>query len=403
MRGAFFLATNLEEISGLMAAGLVCDALVARGGAALTKTAPPGVRVIERETGRRSETISVLVGKDRALLHRAIKPGRFIWTFRPYPWTDDIPLLGARKLVWDHPHYLAWTSKLHQTRLLMEHGDEVLRAAIDEKIKTLDLRYVSFAEGPPDTLEPRLYFKDQSHGGQGVYAAPDVFLNATREALCRSELRFDPHIPVSQVAFVVKGQSLCYPPSVMIIAKNQDVLDYRGSDFTAVNEFLSEFVIKRITAITSAVGRALSRAGYQGVFNCDYLVDGDTVLFGEVNVRNSGCSFMIERWLADDGSCEEEGLSRSPTYCAFFAAIHGQMPEAALPILDQVWWTPDQQTDLGAFVFHRAPPPPHLSDHPDAPPAQSDLSGSDLTMIQIEAGRVVRTPQAPTRLAPAFS
>lgn len=64
---------------------------------------------------------------------------------------------------------------------------------------------------------------------------------------------------------------------------------YCGNDFAAIRD-LAPSVLDEIAETTQRVGRWLLKQGYVGAFGVDYLIDGPTVYFTELNARLQGSS-----------------------------------------------------------------------------------------------------------------
>ncbi|MDR1443094.1 MAG: ATP-grasp domain-containing protein [Bifidobacteriaceae bacterium] len=83
-------------------------------------------------------------------------------------------------------------------------------------------------------------------------------------------------------------------PSVQLIGIPYCVgrsFGYCGNDFAACRD-LDIKLIDQIESTARQIGAWLSREGYRGAFGADFMVDGDTVLFTEINPRFQGSTRM---------------------------------------------------------------------------------------------------------------
>lgn len=99
------------------------------------------------------------------------------------------------------------------------------------------------------------------------------------------------HVPVNVgVCVFPDGGVTLHTPSVQLIGiegLTQFDLGYCGNDFAAVKN-LSEAAIDNLESMARRVGRWMHSRGFVGAFGIDALVDGDEVLFVEVNPRFQG-------------------------------------------------------------------------------------------------------------------
>ncbi len=99
------------------------------------------------------------------------------------------------------------------------------------------------------------------------------------------------HIPVNVAACVFQdGGVTLHTPSIQLVGipgLTPFDLGYCGNDFAAV-KCLSGAALENLEGATRKVGRWMHSRGFVGAFGLDALVDGDDVLFVEINPRFQG-------------------------------------------------------------------------------------------------------------------
>lgn len=139
--------------------------------------------------------------------------------------------------------------------------------------------------------------------------------------------RYIPHDLDPTVLGVVAGQDEVYIAGIA----DQHIVDgnrFVGSSFPSQ---VSAGQAARLREQTIAAGRALGRAGYRGIFGCDFLIDdaGD-IWFLEVNARKQGTTFEFCCTL-------EQNLppgSPSLLELEYHAVLHGRFPPGTVEMRD---------------------------------------------------------------------
>lgn len=351
IRASMFVATNLEDVEGLLKLGFIEKGIFSRGSARLRTYLGCDCSIYEDKTSIREFTISQLFSRLTCALDSLALGSPYIWTFRPYVWLDQFQALGVEPLTWNYYSYTYWSSKLLQDRLLLKNADSVLKEHLLNKHRVLNR--VFRTKYHPDTQKKGMVLsKPYSTGGSGVFF-DSKNLDLAEDFVLRLEKKIENHIPICQVAFTDGLKTICYSPSIMIIQESDGHFDYRGGDFNLCHTVSSK--IEQISKITNSVGLALAKAGFTGVYNCDYLLDVDTneVYFAEVNPRNSGCSFLIDSGLADRHlNGDDEALTKMPTFLAFYHKVHGELPKniEGLTKSDRIF----SEKSNTAFYYHKA-------------------------------------------------
>jgi hypothetical protein len=353
IRRTLFLATNIEDLSGVLKLGEVQHALVARKPYWYSHKYNCPIHIDELEYGKRVSSISDIIHERESLIQKRMSDVDYIWSFRPHTWTDDFALLGKKSLCWDYYLYTYWSSKHHQEKLLLENASSLLKEHLIHKHSQLKRQFLWSSE-LQELSDQWIVSQRESIAGQGVFLSPQgAKKNPEKNVLYRAEKKVWPHIPVCQIAAVAGGQSVCFQPSVMIIKEHEGHLDYLGSDFN-ISPYIPEGKIREITRLTKAVGNALDKAGFQGTYNCDYIFSPETgeLYFAEVNPRNSGCQFMLDdKYASDRISGQDDALFYMPMVLNLYAHIFSKLPPSVTSYISKDTYIPINFSEKQASSF----------------------------------------------------
>jgi ATP-grasp domain len=196
--------------------------------------------------------------------------GSHQFAFEHKPWVESaLDAAGVRTLDW---HYIADEDQIDAERLL--------------------------ADGPV------MVRRSRSSGGEGMVCVsePEQLRSAWprgAEAFA-SVARYVPEaLPLNVGATVWPDGVTVHMPSVQLVGVDGCVgrpFGYCGNDFALAKQ-LTRRILDGIEDTTVAVGRWLREHGYLGTFGVDYLLDGDNLLFTEVNPRFQG-STRLSAWLS---------------------------------------------------------------------------------------------------------
>jgi len=152
--------------------------------------------------------------------------------------------------------------------------------------------------------------------------------------------------------------------------------------------------------VTRSIGRTLHSAGFDGVYNCDYILDTSTgnIFFTEVNPRNSGCSFLIDSALADQYiNGNEAAILLMPTFLSFYNKRHEGIPKHLDRNLDFLEVFP--ATSNSSFIYHRANDDLIASnDNSYQPPEGIKIIKGQLEGTECFPYKIISNPLVPTSL-----
>ncbi|MBF6619591.1 MAG: hypothetical protein ITG02_05110 [Patulibacter sp.] len=185
-----------------------------------------------------------------------------------------------------------------------EHKPWVERSLVERGVADLGWRYVAdeHRSRVKRLLEdgPQILRASRTSGGVGIVRVDDEddvdrFWPTQPDSFVAVAPYLDQAIPVNVSGCVFDdGEVLRHAPSVQLIGVpgcTDRPFGYCGNDFGAVKG-LSARAVERLDAMVVAVGRWLHRERYRGAFGLDALIDGDRVLFTEINPRFQGSSAL---------------------------------------------------------------------------------------------------------------
>lgn len=396
---SLFVATNLEDAEGLLKIGAVKNGIFARGAKRLRKYCDSNIYIHEDASGVRDKTISQLFTELRPEIYKRMESSNNIWTFRPYPWLDQFEAVGIEPIAWNYYLYTYWSSKFLQDKLLLKNADDFLESHIREKHKALQRRFVSSHE--LRNLDNNVILsRDFSTGGQGIFIDKES-IELCNDFVLRSEKEISPHIPICQVAFTDGSRTITYPVSVMVIKTKEGHFNYLGSDFSA-HKWINEEVQRKVSQLTRSIGKAISKPGFKGVYNCDYMYDPLTgeVYFAEVNPRSSGCSFLIDSAVADKViKISDEHIYMMPSFLSFFLKQYGEIPEELNRNLSyEDIFGEDSFKSFSYIYANRDISCTGKLDSEHSPPENINVKKGHLLMCNCSNKGVIHDPVSPTTL-----
>ena len=233
----------------------------------------------------------------RSILRELAEPS-WVFTYRPSRLVSAICF--ARR---DRTRYLGM---FHDHQLAFEHKPWVETSVQDLGVPCIPWTYVADEE-QLDTLRflddgPIMLRRSRSSGGTGLFRVDradelEAHWPSGPEAFASVAPYIDGGIPVNIGATVWEDGVTVDLPSVQLIgipSCTDRPFGYCGNDFGAVKD-LDPIVLSRIEDYTIRIGRWLRTQGYIGTFGVDYLVQGDTPLFTEVNPRFQGSTHLSAR------------------------------------------------------------------------------------------------------------
>lgn len=178
-------------------------------------------------------------------------------------------------------------------------------------------------------------------------------------------------LPLNVGATVWRDGVTVHHPSVQLIGIDSCVtrpFGYCGNDFGLMRS-IDPAIHRRIEEVTRQIGGWLRSFGYLGTFGVDYLLDGDELLFTEVNPRFQGSTQSSCRLSVEEG----EGC----LMLEHLGAMLGLAAPTARPLADRV----AEMSDLAHAVVHwTGSLPAHLDPAglTDSVPTAGQIAGADV-------------------------
>ena len=173
----------------------------------------------------------------------------------------------------------------------------------------------------------------------GIFVSAAYSAGGANSAIVRSQEEVERIFTVEEDEYVVTRYiPHDHDPTVLAVVANEDEVFIAGIADQVIkdgNRFVgSRYPSKaddvqrqRLRALTIDVGRELGRAGYRGIYGCDYLIDGDgKIFFLEINARKQGTTlefcFTMEQTLP-------EGVPMLPEL-EYMAVTEGHFPPTTM-------------------------------------------------------------------------
>jgi len=266
-------------------------------------------------------------------------------------------------------------------QMAFEHKPWVETSLARIGVRTLPWRYVADEhrgvirhdiEKGPCILRP-----SRTSGGEGITLVSrpedlDDLWPVRGDHLVSVAPFFDKAVPVNVGGCVFgDGVVTLHPASVQLIglpACTSWPFGYCGNDFAAARD-LPTHIVDEMTSTTERIGRWLMEEGYLGAFGVDYLVDGATIYFTELNARLQGSSAPAASLSAELGLSDlvldhlAAGLGVEPTTRRTLGGWMAELPDRAHVVVHN---TRPQAMLNAAGAFAVAPPAIGVDLAPDA-------------------------------------
>ena len=146
--------------------------------------------------------------------------------------------------------------------------------------------------------------KNKSSGGFGTY----YLANNNHELLNELQTNFNelfiisPYIknsiPININAIVYETDICLFSPSLQIVNNNNNRLLYHGADYCTA-QMLTDEIHKKIREYSTVILNLIQKLGYRGIIGIDFIIEGSTVYFQEINPRYQASSFLIDTALSE--------------------------------------------------------------------------------------------------------
>lgn len=110
----------------------------------------------------------------------------------------------------------------------------------------------------------------------------------------------DGNIPINTHVLISNDKTLIFPTSIQIIEVQNNRLTYKGCDFIAYKNIISEDINKKVRNYTNLIAKILKEKGYKGILGIDSIVYQNEVYFMEINPRYQNSSTILNMGLKDN-------------------------------------------------------------------------------------------------------
>jgi hypothetical protein len=304
LKETLFFAKFLDEFDNFLNPGASYDIIAARS-SHQSHLKNKEIFIYENDINRRDFSTSKFFKEDifnYDEIYRKIKEKKNIWTYQPYPWTDELPFLGINIIANSYNTYLIFDNKITMHNLILNHGSPLLKEIISNKMERLLTEYITINDFPSPALDniEKIYSAARSDGGSGVfYAKPkmrpkDVFKPGAGPVF-RAEKYLEDFIPLTQTSFVFKKETIKYKPGIQLIIKSPaGSMSYFGTDYTT-DQHVDDSILRKVSTISHDVCKLARSFGYRGSLGCDYLVNikSEEIFLIEINPRFQASSFLF--------------------------------------------------------------------------------------------------------------
>ena len=109
----------------------------------------------------------------------------------------------------------------------------------------------------------------------------------------------DENIPINTHVLISNDKIIIFPSSIQIIEVQNNRLTYKGCDFIAYKNIISDDINKKVRNYTNLIAKILKEKGYRGILGIDSIVYQNEVYFMEVNPRYQNSSTILNMGLKD--------------------------------------------------------------------------------------------------------
>lgn len=331
----------------------------------------PEVAALEEMTGRRVDLDRYDIDLDdgnhvlemRRRLLAAMNRESAVVTYRPSHFLSAVHFASLETC--------AYLGMFKDRQMAFEHKPWVETSLAKAGVRVLPWRYVADEHRSAIRRDveqgPRILRPSRTSGGEGITLVSrpedlDDLWPVRGDHLVSVAPFLAGGIPVNVGACVFSGGLVTlHPASVQVIGIPTCTswpFGYCGNDFVAVRDFAPS-IVDEISVTTQRIGRWLARHGYLGGFGVDYLVDGSTVYFTELNARLQGSSAQAAQLSSHLGLSDvildhlAAGLGVEPTTSRTLCEWMADLPEWSQVVVHN---THTHTVTNTAGVFVVAPP-----------------------------------------------
>ncbi len=225
---------------------------------------------------------------------------QFLW-YRGLPFPDCGEDIKRRSICYNPSLLIDLLSDKLRSRLLFSN---YIPVAGTKLMFGTDCTYNNLSILFPEYDEFILQEPIGSSGGFATHILSSKNERALLQAIKYKDLLVSPYykenIPINHHLVIYPNEILIFPPSIQLIERVNDKLQYCGGDFVAAQE-LSPDMQKEIYTQGKKIGATLQKMGYRGVLGIDYLILPDNrILFLEINTRFQASTIALNQALSDN-------------------------------------------------------------------------------------------------------
>lgn len=222
---------------------------------------------------------------------------KFLW-YRGTPFHESSDEIKKRSICVNSSSLVNLFADKLRSRLLISNYVSVVGTKL---MSGNNCTYDNLCEIFPDYDEFILQEPVGSSGGISTHILTKHNEDKIQKTIKDKELLISPYykinIPINHHLVIYPNEVIVFPPSVQLIERIDDKLQYCGGDFVCAQGF-SSALKKKIEDKGKKIGAILQKLGYRGVLGIDYLLlPNDKILFLEINTRFQASTIALNKAL----------------------------------------------------------------------------------------------------------